>query len=73
MTVFVHSISIISFKFLFVDSLGPTATLIRGKLATGLHLLVSKQELVGKFSKWSTHFYRIRKEGGSGWPSPSFI
>ena len=27
MTVFVHSIVIISFKFLFVDHLGPTATL----------------------------------------------
>ena len=27
MTVFVHSISIISLKFLFVDRLGPTATL----------------------------------------------
>ena len=27
MTVFVHSIVIISFKFLFVDRLGPTATL----------------------------------------------
>ena len=28
MTVFVHSIVIICFKFLFVDRLGPTATLI---------------------------------------------
>ena len=27
MTVFVHSIVMISFKFLFVDHLGPTATL----------------------------------------------
>ena len=27
MTVFVHLITIISFKFLFVDRLGPTATL----------------------------------------------
>ena len=28
MTVLVHSIAIICFKFLFVDRLGPTATLI---------------------------------------------
>ena len=30
MTVFVHSIVIICFKFLFVDRLGPTATLSLG-------------------------------------------
>ena len=39
MTVFVHSIVIISFKFLFVDRLGPTATLKQNVFETDSCLL----------------------------------
>ena len=39
MTVFVHSIVIICFRFLFVDRLGPTATLTADLISSETHFI----------------------------------